>query len=106
MGDGKIVLKVLRINFMTSWNCSKVNATVPFWWQGNIGSGNGLVQSGNRPLLLQLRHNERDGVSNYQPDCLLNRLFRRRSKKNQSSASMALWGEFTGHQWIPRTQGQ
>ena len=31
---------------------------------------------------LQWRHNERDGVSNPQPrDCLLNRLFRRRSKK-------------------------
>ena len=31
---------------------------------------------------LQWRHNERDGVSNHQPrDCLLNRLFRRRSKK-------------------------
>ena len=31
---------------------------------------------------LQWCHNERDGVSNHQPhDCLLNRLFRRRSKK-------------------------
>ena len=31
---------------------------------------------------LQRRHNGRDGVSNHQPyDCLLNRLFRRRSKK-------------------------
>ena len=31
---------------------------------------------------LQWRHNERDGVSNHQPhDCLLNRLFRRRSKE-------------------------
>ena len=31
---------------------------------------------------LQWRHNERDGVSNHQThDCLLNRLFRRRSKK-------------------------
>ena len=31
---------------------------------------------------LQWRHNERDGISNHQPhDCLLNRLFRRRSKK-------------------------
>ena len=31
---------------------------------------------------LQWRHNEREGVSNHQPhDCLLNRLFRRRSKK-------------------------
>ena len=31
---------------------------------------------------LQWRHNERNGVSNHQPhDCLLNRLFSRRSKK-------------------------
>ena len=31
---------------------------------------------------LRWRHNERNGVSNHQPhDCLLNRLFRRRSKK-------------------------
>ena len=31
---------------------------------------------------LQWRHNDHDGVSNHQPqDCLLNRLFRRRSKK-------------------------
>ena len=31
---------------------------------------------------LQRRHNEHDGVSNHQPyDCLLSRLFRRRSKK-------------------------
>ena len=39
---------------------------------------------------LQWRHNGHDSVSNHQPhDCLLNRLFRRRSKKNQSSASLA-----------------
>ena len=32
--------------------------------------------------LLQWRHNDHDGVSNHEPyDCLLNRLFRRRSKK-------------------------
>ena len=31
---------------------------------------------------LQWRHNRRDGISNHQPhDCLLNRLFQRRSKK-------------------------
>ena len=35
-------------------------------------------------------HNERDGVSNHWPhDCLLNSLFRRRSRKYQSSASLA-----------------
>ena len=33
-------------------------------------------------MALQWRHNGRDSVSNHQPhDCLLNRLFRRRSKK-------------------------
>ena len=38
---------------------------------------------------LHWRHNGRDSVSNHQPhDCLLNRLFRRRSK-HQSSASLA-----------------
>ena len=39
---------------------------------------------------LQWRHSERDGVSNHQhPNCLLNRLFRRKSKKHQSFASLA-----------------
>ena len=39
---------------------------------------------------LQWRHNDRDGVSNHHPQgCLLNRLFRRRSKKHQTSASLA-----------------
>ena len=33
-------------------------------------------------IILQWHHNEHDGISNHQPyDCLLNRLFRRRSKK-------------------------
>ena len=37
----------------------------------------------------QSRHNERDVVSNHRPHgCLLNCLFRRRSKKHQSSASL------------------
>ena len=34
-------------------------------------------------MTLRWRHNERDSVSNHQPhDCILNRLFRRRSKKS------------------------
>ena len=37
-------------------------------------------------ITLQRRHNERDGVSNHQlHDCLLNRLFRRRSKQTSKS---------------------
>ena len=36
----------------------------------------------HKNITLQWRHNGRDGVSDHQPhDCLLNRLFRRRSKK-------------------------
>ena len=27
-----------------------MNATRPYWWSVNIGSGNGLVPSGNKPL--------------------------------------------------------
>ena len=42
------------------------------------------------PCSLQWRHNEHDDVSNHQRlSCLLNRLLRRRSKKHQSSASLA-----------------
>ena len=57
---------------------------------------------------LQWRHNERDGVSNHRRiKCLLNSLFRRRSKKNiKAPRHWPLWGEFTGDRWIPRTKGQ
>ena len=51
---------------------------------------------------LQLRNNERDGVSNHQHlDCLLNRLFRRTSKKSSKL-------RFTGlcERWIPLTKGK
>ena len=44
--------------------------------------------------LLQWHHNGRDGISNHQPhDCLLNRLFRRRSKKT----SKLLFGKIKYH---------
>ena len=52
------------------------------------------------------RHNGRDGVSDHQShDCLLNRLFRRKSKKHQSSASLAFvwrihrWPLNSPHKW-------
>ena len=32
------------------WNCSQVNPTEPHYWEVNVGSGNGLVPSGNKPL--------------------------------------------------------
>ena len=33
------------------WNCHQMNVTGSYWWSVNIGSGNGLVPSGNKPLL-------------------------------------------------------
>ena len=32
------------------WNCLNMNVTGLHWWSVNIGSGNGLVPSGNKPL--------------------------------------------------------
>ena len=56
-------------------------------------------------LTLQWRHNGRDGVSSHQPhDCLLNRLFRRRSKKTSMfrvtglcAGNSPVIGEFPAH---------
>ena len=52
----------------------------------------------NRSYSLWWRHNGRDGVSNHQPnDCLLNRLYRRRSKK---TSKLRVTGLLRGiHRW-------
>ena len=57
-----------------------------------------MRQSRLRRKSLQWRHNEYDGVSNHQPhDCLLNRLFRRRSKKiSKLRVTGICEGDFTG----------
>ena len=58
-------------------------------------------------ISLHWRHNDHDGIWNHQPHgCLLNHLFRRRSKKHQSSASLALVRGIHRDRWIPRTKGQ
>ena len=76
----------------------------------SIGLDNRLtLYIGDKPLSLQWRHNEHDGVSNHQPrDCLLNRLFRQAQMKENVKAPRhwPLWGEFTGDRWIPHTKGQ
>ena len=59
-------------------------------------------------VTLHWRHNGRDSVSNHQPhDWLLNRLFRRRSKKTSKLRVTGLCvGNSQGDRWIPRTNGQ
>ena len=52
-----------------------------FGWVDTIRRCAGFI-TGNVCITLQWRHNDHDSVSNHQPHgCLLNRLFRRRSKK-------------------------
>ena len=57
---------------------------------------------------LQWRHNERDGVSNHQNHgCSFNRFFQGADQKTiKAPRHWALWGEFTGDRWIPRTKDQ
>ena len=53
-------------------------------------------------MTLRWRHNGRDSVSNHQPhDCLLNRLFRRRSKK---TSKLRVTGLCAGHSPVPVTR--
>ena len=64
-----------------------------------VMSGHMVISSETSGLLtLQWRHNRRDSVSNHRRlHCWLNCWFRRRSKKDQSPASLAfVWGN---HQW-------
>ena len=71
----------------------------------NDNNNNNNNDNDNKPPLvasLQWRHNERHGVSmvcSTVCSCADQR-------KHQSSTSLALWGEFTGDHWIPRTKGQ
>ena len=69
----------------------QANVTSSDRWLIDTGPGKGLVKETSHYLNqcsrgsltpYDIRHYERDGVSNHQPhDCLLNRLLRRRSKK-------------------------
>ena len=66
--------------------CSVYSKNCSCYWFGHIFRDTtlqlGQLPGGCEILVLQWRHNWRDGVSNHQPhDCLLNRLFRRWSKK-------------------------
>ena len=73
----------------------------PITFQGHLS---------NFKVTLQWHHNWRDGISNHKRlDCLLNRLFRLRSQKHQSSASLAFvrgihWGPVNSRHKGPVTR--
>ena len=47
-----IIFKLILVTCLQYflWSCPQVNAPGSHWWYGDIGSGKGLVKSGNRPL--------------------------------------------------------
>ena len=72
----------------------------------DLGLNAVFIESWTASWSLRWRHNGRHNVSNHiSYDCLLNRLFRRRSKKHQSSASLAFVQEIhrgpvnSPHKW-------
>ena len=82
----------------------KMPLWIPYW---NLTTG---VVGGSIYIALQWRYNERDRVSNHQPhDCLLNRLFKRRSKKTSKLRTTSLCagnspitGEFPAQRAVTR----
>ena len=75
MSPGKCRPSCLGLNVLTMkrWPCISFN-------QRKRIKNDWIVEETS--MTLQWRHNEHDGVSNHKPyDCLLNRLFRCRSKK-------------------------
>ena len=90
-----------NVNAMASSKCNKTtNMTINIVQWATLTTkschpANIVVGSGTS----HWRHNDHNSVSNHQPHgCLLNRLFRRRSKKTSKL-------RVTGR-WIPRTKGQ
>ena len=70
-----------------------VHTNFKHWFLTFLSAGwvKGLALDPNQGWPLQWRHNEHDGVSNHQPyDCLLNHLFRRRSKKTSNLRATGL----------------
>ena len=64
----------------SSWWCQLWHARAVVMTASGVVGGGGTVCTST--IALRWRHNKHDGVSNHQPhDCLLNRLFRRRSKQ-------------------------
>ena len=73
------------------------------WAKGNFLTW--LLNGWQQPL--HWRQNDHDGVSNQQPHgCLLNRLFRCRSKKTSTLCVTGLCVWNSPGRWIPRTNGQ
>ena len=88
MMNGWVVEKVeCTQEFENVFNIPKTSSNAyqsgyPVYFREPHWKSMGLPKISRVTMTLQWRHNELDGISNHQPhDCLLNRLFTRRSKK-------------------------
>ena len=102
--SGLPVIPTETIFWMTHWTChtgDEDNRKLCRWRLSCAQvTGSHLNIAGCKWTHLRARHNERDGVSNHRYlDGLLNRLFRRRSKKLSKL-------RVTGDRWIPLTKDQ
>ena len=87
------------INCTSSYYCQQgdvltISGILSRLWLGAVRQ-QAITWSSPDPDPLRWRHNGRDSVSNHQPhDCLLNRLFRRRSKKTSKLrvTGLCVWG--------------
>ena len=77
LGQYSVTIQTLGISIHTPTKVTRLSWFISRSW--NRGQH---ALTHRHHTALQWRHNGRDGVSNHQPhDCLLNRLFRRRSNK-------------------------
>ena len=92
MLDATVENTGLPLHVHVSFVISCSNRTYPWWLLTNSSDiATTDISCGRITISLQWRHNERVGVSNHQPqDCLLNRLFRHRSKKTSKSRATGL----------------
>ena len=87
----KINIHFLEGNIASSHNPVRFANFIPYYCCTPASVLSCDVKIGKFSSPLRWRHNEHDGVSNHQPhDCLLNRLFRRRSKKTSKLRAIDL----------------
>ena len=81
-----------------------MNATGHYWWLVNIGSGNGLVPSVNKPLPEPVMTKISNAIWRHYIYIYIYAFMMTSSNGNIFRVTGRLCGEFTRHRWIPPTK--